>query len=77
MIQSDFWLKTTLQNDKNFGPNFMRIKTLLFVPIIENGEELCIQMFFLSFQLFFSQNQIPQTIIKQGQVIYHFEAFLN
>ena len=36
-------------------------KKNLFVPTIENGEQLCIRFF-----LFSTQNQVPQIMIKLG-----------
>ena len=38
------------------------------VPTIENGEELCI---LVCFTFFFTQNQIPQTIVRTCRAIFH------
>ena len=45
---------------------------LVFIPTVENGEELCIRGFFL----FSTHNQLPQIIIGQGSVINHIKALL-
>ena len=44
----------------------------IFVPIIENGEELCIREFF--FCSFCTKNQVTQIIIGKGRVIYQIKA---
>ena len=49
--------------------NVLRGATVIFVPTIENGEELCIRVCFS----FSSQNQVPQVVIGN----FHFSVMIQ
>ena len=49
--------------------NVLRGATVIIVPTIENGEELCIRVCFS----FSSQNQVPQVVIGN----FHFSVMIQ
>ena len=61
---------------KLVAPIFPHFLPHIFVPTIENGEELCIRVCFSFLFVVSTQNQLPQIIIRLGCVIYHIKACL-